>query len=84
VSPSSAKVGDFTVDVDVSDITEVCVDAIVNPANERLSHGGGCALAIANAAGKALEKESNDYVKAFGEIEVGKCCYTSSGHLFKQ
>ena len=40
------------------DITDEKVDAIVNPANENLDHGGGCAAAIQSAAGHILMAES--------------------------
>ena len=40
-------------------ITHQQVDAIVNAANEDLSHGGGVAKAISNAAGKSLQEYSD-------------------------
>lgn len=41
------------------DITKQKVEAIVNAANEDLSHGGGVARAISKAAGKRLQTYSN-------------------------
>lgn len=62
-------------------ICSVNVDCIVNAANEHLSHGAGVSAAIARAAGKALEKEGRDYVKAYGKIAVGQVCRTTAGNL---
>jgi len=72
------------VEVAQGDITHEKVDAIVNPANEDLHHGGGCAAAISKAAGNQLDIESRNYVKAHGRLEVGKCTYTSAGALCVQ
>ena len=49
---------DFEVEVVKGDITDEKVNAIVNPANENLDHGGGCAAAIQSAAGHILMAES--------------------------
>ena len=42
------------------DITAETTDAIVNPANSHLRHGGGAALAIARAGGSAIQKQRVD------------------------
>ncbi|MCP5103697.1 MAG: macro domain-containing protein, partial [bacterium] len=43
-------------------IIEESVEAIVNPANEHLAHGGGVAGLISRAGGPAIQRES--YEKA--------------------
>lgn len=59
------------------DITERNVDAIVNPANSYLQHGGGVAGAIVRKGGNAIQEESNK----IGFVEVGSSVITSSGLL---
>lgn len=59
------------------DITEEEVDAIVNPANENLIHGGGLALAIVRKGGQIIQEESNK----IGYCPPGKAVITSGGNL---
>ena len=59
------------------DITKIEADVIVNAADTMLHHGGGVALAIANAAGPALEEES----KAAGYCPFGEFAVTTAGNL---
>ena len=59
------------------DITERKVDAIVNPANSYLIHGGGVAGAIVRKGGKIIQEESS----RIGFVKVGKSVITSSGNL---
>lgn len=59
------------------DITKIEADVIVNAADTRLHHGGGVALAIANAAGPALAEES----KAAGYCPFGEFAVTTAGNL---
>ena len=59
------------------DITERNVDAIVNPANSYLQHGGGVAGAIVRKGGNTIQEESNK----IGFVKVGSSVITSSGLL---
>lgn len=56
-------------------------DAIVNAANGGLSHGGGVAAAIADAAGPDFVDECNALVQAKGRIATGDAVATSAGRL---
>ena len=59
------------------DITELRVDAIVNPANNKLIMGGGVAGAIKKKGGKIIEEEA---VKR-GPINIGQAVATGAGEL---
>jgi O-acetyl-ADP-ribose deacetylase (regulator of RNase III) len=69
---SSATVNyDFKVEVVCGDITDEHTDAIVNPANEKMAHSGGCAAAILREAGAELQNDSMNYINVHGELKVG-------------
>lgn len=63
------------------DITEEHVDAIVNPANGQLIHGGGAAKAIVVYGGEEIQRESNLIIRKSGMIPTGKAVITGSGRL---
>lgn len=58
-------------------IIEEQVEAIVNPANEHLAHGGGVAGLISRAGGPEIQKES--FEKA--PVPTGQCTHTTAGKL---
>lgn len=61
----------------VADLLAQDVDALVNAANERLSHGGGVAGAIARAGGQDLVAES----RRLGGCPTGEAVVTGAGDL---
>ncbi|MEW6689843.1 MAG: macro domain-containing protein [Pseudomonadota bacterium] len=62
-------------------LLEEPVDAIVNAANGRLAHGGGVAAILSRAAGPALQKECDRYVREHGPIPTGSAVVTTAGRL---
>lgn len=58
-------------------IIEEKTEAIVNPANEHLSHGGGVAGLISRAGGSEIQRESNEKAP----VETGRAAYTTAGKL---
>ena len=65
------------IEVVKGDITEMKVEAIVNPANSYLFMGGGVAGVIRRKGGKEIEEEA----RKFAPLEVGKAVVTSAGKL---
>lgn len=63
------------------DLTSEKVDAIVNAANGRLSHGGGVAAAIVKKGGFIIQQESDKYIKSHGHVKTGEVGLTSGGKL---
>ncbi|MBC8507325.1 MAG: macro domain-containing protein [Chloroflexi bacterium] len=63
------------------DITQQDVDAIVNPANSQLQHGGGVAGIIVRCGGHGIQVESDQWVRDHGPVAHAKPAYTSGGDL---
>lgn len=63
------------------DITNEKVDAIVNAANQHLSHGGGVAGAIIKKGGYVIQQESDKYIKQHGIVHTGHAGITNPGKL---
>ena len=59
------------------DITELAVDAIVSPSNEKLKLGSGVAGTIKKKGGPSIQKECN----RIGGTEVGTAVMTGAGNL---
>ena len=64
-----------------SDMLKEPVEAIVNPANEGLAHGGGLAGAIVRAGGRQIQIESNAWIEERGRVPTGSTAYTGAGRL---
>jgi O-acetyl-ADP-ribose deacetylase (regulator of RNase III) len=64
-----------------SDICDEQVDAIVNAANEELSHGGGVAGAISRRGGSVVNKESRIWIQQHGRVKTGTAAFTRGGNL---
>jgi O-acetyl-ADP-ribose deacetylase (regulator of RNase III) len=71
------KIGQKTLRLVQTDITESETEAIVNAANSHLQHGGGVAGAIVRKGGQIIQDESNK----IGFIPVGHAVITSAGSL---
>jgi O-acetyl-ADP-ribose deacetylase (regulator of RNase III) len=67
--------------VSVSDLLGVNVDAIVNPANSGLSHGGGLAAAISAEGGPEVDRQCEMAIKKIGRIPVTQNVVTTAGEL---
>lgn len=64
-----------------ADLTNCPVDAVVNAANENLQHYGGLALALSEAGGPQIQKESQDHISAFGVVKTGNAVIAGAGSL---
>lgn len=73
--------GGIIVEVYQGDLIAETVDAIVNPANSHLRHGGGAARVIADAAGLELEEECKNFLRRHKYLNVTEVMHTSAGKL---
>ena len=71
------NIGNSSIELIVQDITDLEVDAIVNPANCFLRLGGGVAGAIRRKGGESIQRECD----AIGKINVGEAVITTAGKL---
>jgi len=78
---AAVRVGESTISVVQGDLTQMTVDAIANAANVELQHGGGIALAIADAGGEVIENESRQWIETYGPLEPGLAALTSAGNM---
>src|SRR5271157_5045320 len=70
-----------TIQIAQGDLTTETTDAIVNAANEYLSHGGGVAWAIVRGGGEIIQQESDVWVRVHGTVSHARPAWTSGGHL---
>lgn len=75
------QIGNKNIIIKKGDITEEKTDAIVNPANSYLQHGGGAARAIVIRGGEEIQAHSNDIIEKIGQLPVGKAVITGAGKL---
>jgi O-acetyl-ADP-ribose deacetylase (regulator of RNase III) len=65
----------------INDLLSEPVDCIVNAANGGLSHGGGIAAVIAEAAGPRLDEACERVISRVGRIPAGYAALTTAGNL---
>jgi O-acetyl-ADP-ribose deacetylase (regulator of RNase III) len=77
-TPEIEKMPRMVIHVAIGDISQLTVDAIVNPANSLGIMNSGVAGAIRAAGGDEIEEEA----KAMAPVAVGAAIITGPGHLF--
>jgi O-acetyl-ADP-ribose deacetylase (regulator of RNase III) len=71
------KIGKTEIHIIQGDILSLDVDAIVNPSNKYLQHGGGLAGQIVRRGGYSIQRESDK----LAPIDVGSSVITGGGNL---
>lgn len=69
------------VEVYVENILNVKAEALVNAANEALSHGAGVALAICDAAGREFDDDCQRKLRLKGSLKTTQVLATTPGNL---
>ncbi len=62
------KINNSTIELAQGDITELSVDAVVNPANAQLILGGGVAGAIKTKGGSSIQRECDQIRQSQSEM----------------
>ena len=75
------SVGNKKIHIKQGDITAETTDAIVNPANSQLMHGGGAARMIAMKGGPVINEQSRRLIERIGQVPAGKAVMTDAGNL---
>lgn len=75
----SIKYKGCTITVRKNDITTEPTDAVVNPANEKLTNGAGAAGAIKNAAGSSYTEACIEYLKKHETLSTGEAALETAG-----
>lgn len=70
------KIDNKTIFIKKGNITDEISDAIVNPANGTLQHGGGAALSIVKAGGLKIQDDSNKLISKLGILPTSKAVIT--------
>ncbi len=71
------KIGKTEIQIIQGDILTLDVDAIINPSNKYLQHGGGLAGQIVRRGGYSIQRESD----RLAPIDVGSSVITEGGNL---
>jgi O-acetyl-ADP-ribose deacetylase len=70
-----------TIQIAQGNLTAEKTEAIVNAANEHLSHGGGVAWAIVRSGGEIIQQESDEWIRKHGIVSHARPAWTSGGSL---
>ena len=78
---TSSTANYIKLDICKGNLVNETVDAIVNTANESLKHAGGVARALLEAGGETIQRESDEYIRANGELKPGSIVCLGAGNL---